>query len=75
MDNDKVSYQKITKPHFERTLARAVSGVWLSICDTTELSFSLKRTIKGLKPLVLVLPGLLSSFFPLVSDETGEMRA
>lgn len=74
MDNDKVSYQKITKPHCERTLARADSGVWLSICDTTELSFSLKRMIKGLKP---VGSGIGQGFFLhsslLVSDETGEI--
>lgn len=74
MDNDKVSYQKIIQPHCERTLARADSGVWLSICDTTELSFSVKRTIRGLKP---VGSGIGQGFFLhsslLVSDETGEI--
>ena len=48
MDNKKVSFEKIIQPHCKRTRAYVKSGVWLSLCDTTELSFSLKRKIKGL---------------------------
>lgn len=50
MDNRKVSFEKIIAPHCRRTREHAQSGVWLSICDTTELSFALKRSIKGLGP-------------------------
>lgn len=74
MDNEKVSYEEIVRPHCERTRARADSGVWLSICDTTELSFSLKRRISGLKS---VGDGKGQGFFLhsslLVSDDTGEI--
>lgn len=74
MSNEKVSYAEILRPHCERTRARADSGVWLSICDTTELSFSWKRKISGLKP---VGDGKGQGFFLhsslLVSDETGEI--
>lgn len=74
MDNEKVSYEEIVRPHCERTRAHANSGVWLSICDTTELSFSLKRKITGLKP---VGDGVGQGFFLhsslLVSDDTGEI--
>ena len=74
VSNKKVSYKEILRPHCERTRVRADSGVWLSICDTTELSFSLKRRISGLKP---VGDGLGQGFFLhsslLVSDATGEI--
>lgn len=74
MSNNKVSYQEIIRPHCERTRSRADSGVWLSICDTTELSFSLKRKIRGLKP---VGDGIGQGFFLhsslFVSDDTGEI--
>lgn len=74
MNNKKVTYEEIIRPHTERTRARANSGVWLSICDTTELSFSLKRKISGLKP---VGDGIGQGFFLhsalMVSDETGEI--
>ncbi len=51
MDNPNVSFEKIIQPHCRRTRELAKSGIWLSICDTTELSFSLKRKVKGLGPV------------------------
>jgi hypothetical protein len=51
MDNSKVTFEKIIEPHCRRTREFAKTGVWLSICDTTELSFALKRKIKGLGPV------------------------
>jgi len=51
MDNENVTFAKIIQPHCERTKRRAVSGVWLSICDTTEISFRPRRTIEGLRPV------------------------
>lgn len=51
MDNDKVSFPELVRPHCENTRAYAQSGVWLSLCDTTEVSFSLKRKVKGLGPV------------------------
>lgn len=51
MDNEKVTFSKIIQPHCERTRRQASSGVWLSICDTTEISFRPRRTIDGLRPV------------------------
>ena len=51
MDNDKVAFQEIIAPHCRRTRDSIKSGVYLSICDTTQLSFSLKRKIKALGPV------------------------
>ncbi len=48
MDNDKVSFQAIIEPHCTRTRSLAQEGVFLSICDTTEISFSFKRKIASL---------------------------
>ena len=48
MDNDKVSFKAVIEPHCMRTRSRAREGVFLSICDTTELSFSRKRKIASL---------------------------
>ena len=48
MDNKKVSFQAIIEPHCKRTRSLAQEGIFLSICDTTELSFSLKRKIDSL---------------------------
>lgn len=50
MDNAKVSFEKIIEPHCCQTRAHSSSGVWLSLCDTTEVAYSLKRTVKGLGP-------------------------
>lgn len=47
-DNDKVSFAATVGPHCERTRSLAKQGTWLSICDTTEVSFSRMRTIAGL---------------------------
>jgi hypothetical protein len=51
MDNPKVSFEQIVEPHCRRTREHAATGVWLSLCDTTEASFSIKRTIEGLGPV------------------------
>lgn len=48
MDNDKVSFDKTVGPHCVRTRKLAKQGTWLSLCDSTELSFSRKREIDGL---------------------------
>lgn len=48
MDNPKVSFEAIIEPHLKRTQSLAQEGVFLSICDTTEVSFSLKRKIASL---------------------------
>jgi Transposase DNA-binding/Transposase Tn5 dimerisation domain len=48
MDNKKVTFKSIIEPHCRRTRAVATAGVWLSLCDTTEVSFSNKRNIKRL---------------------------
>jgi hypothetical protein len=51
MDNDKVTFAEIIRPHCQSTRQYATSGVWLSICDTTEISFRPRRTIEGLRPV------------------------
>jgi hypothetical protein len=48
MDNEKVSFKAVIEPHCVRTRSHAREGVFLSICDTTELSFSVKRKIASL---------------------------
>lgn len=48
MDNDKVSFAATVSPHCERTRNLAKQGTWLSVCDSSELSFSRKREIEGL---------------------------
>lgn len=74
MDNEKVSFAKIIKPHCERTKKKACSGVYLSICDTTEISFRKRRSIEGLRP---VGDGNGQGFYLhtslLVSDSTDEI--
>jgi len=74
MDNDKVTFSEIVRPHCERTKQMANSGVWLSICDTTEISFRPRRTIEGLKP---VGNGIGQGFYlhssVLVADQTDEI--
>lgn len=51
MDNDKVTFQQIIEPHCRRTRTSLKPGVHLSICDTTQISYSLKRKIKALGPV------------------------
>jgi hypothetical protein len=51
MNNEKVTFQKIIEPHCRRTRNRLKPGAYLSICDTTQLSYSLKRKIKALGPV------------------------
>lgn len=74
MDNEKVTHAKIIKPHCERTKRHACSGVWLSICDTTEISFRPRRSIEGLRP---VGNGTGQGFYLhsslLVSDSSDEI--
>lgn len=74
MDNKKVSFSEIVRPHCERTRSMATSGVWLSICDTTEISFRKRRKIDGLRP---VGNGIGQGFYLhsslLVSDSTDEI--
>jgi Transposase DNA-binding/Transposase Tn5 dimerisation domain len=74
MDNEKVSFEKIVKPHCNRTKKLACAGVYLSICDTTEISFRPRRTIDGLRP---VGSGTGQGFFLhtslLVSDSSDEI--
>ncbi|MFO0941922.1 MAG: IS4 family transposase [Pirellulales bacterium] len=48
MDNGKLNFTNVTAAHFARTRSLAKSGVWLSICDTTEIAFSMKRQVEGL---------------------------
>lgn len=49
MDNDKVPFAEIVRPPCQSTRQYAASGVWLSICDTTEISYRPRRTIEGLR--------------------------
>ncbi len=74
MDNDKVAFSEIVRPHCQRTKQLATAGVWLSICDTTEISFRPRRTIEGLKP---VGNGTGQGFYlhssVLVADQTDEI--
>ncbi len=74
MDNEKVTFEEIIAPHCRLTKECAQSGVWLSICDTTELSFDWKRTIGGLGPTG---DGGGQGFFlhssMFVSDESDEI--
>jgi len=51
MDNDKVTFAEIIRPHCEATRAYAQNGIWPSLCDTTEVSFRPRRNIDGLRPV------------------------
>ncbi len=59
VDNDKVTFAEIIRPHCEATRAYAQIAIWLSLCDMTEVSFRPRRNIDGLRPDCKPLPGAL----------------
>ena len=51
MNNDKVTVEKIIETHCRRTRSHARTGVWLSICDTTEVDYTSRKDVEGLGPI------------------------
>lgn len=48
-NEEDVTFQALTAPHYERT-RRCAAGHWLLLGDTTELEFGIQREISGLGP-------------------------
>ncbi len=48
-DEEDVTFQALTAPHYERT-RQCAAGHWLLLGDTTELEFGIHREIAGLGP-------------------------
>ncbi len=73
MDNDKVSFQAIIEPHCTRTRSLAHEGVFLSICDTTEISFSSNARLPLWARRATTQAGFFLHSALLKSETTGEI--
>ena len=74
MDNRKVGFESIVAAHCAKTRKQFREGVYLSICDTTQLSFSLKRKIDSLGPVGdNIGQGFLLHSSLIVREETEEI--
>ena len=47
MDNEHVSFEAITAPHWALTRSHMTEGLWLILNDTTELNYGYLRDIEG----------------------------